>query len=46
VENDPVLHARLDALKIEVFEHKTAGIADTILIKIIERIKSKAPKAD
>ncbi len=45
VEDDPALHARLEVLKIEVFEHKTAGIADTILVKIIERIVEKSQAA-
>jgi hypothetical protein len=45
VENDPALHAQLEILKIEIFQHKTAGIPDTILIDIIERISGKAPKA-
>jgi len=45
VEDDPALHARLEALKIEIYEHKTAGISDTILIDIIERIKGNLPKA-
>jgi hypothetical protein len=44
VEDDPALHAQLDTLKIETFEHKIAGIPDTILIDIIERIKGKSPK--
>jgi hypothetical protein len=44
VEDDPALHAQLVALKIEIFEHKTAGIPDTVLIDIIERIKGKSPK--
>ncbi len=38
VENDADLHARLDELGIRVFQHKTAGLADTILIDIIMRI--------
>lgn len=43
VEDDPILHTRLKALHIEVVERKTAGIPDTILIDIIERIKGKSP---
>ncbi len=38
VENDAALHARLKELGIKVFQHKTAGLADTILIEIIENI--------
>jgi hypothetical protein len=45
VEDDPALHAQLESLKIGIYEHKTAGIADTILIDIIERIKGQLPKA-
>jgi len=44
VENDPALHARLDALGIRVFVHKTAGIPDSTLIDIIERIKVNTQK--
>jgi CheY-like chemotaxis protein len=44
VEDDPALHAQLESLKIGIYEHKTAGISDTILIDIIERIKwQRAP---
>jgi HD superfamily phosphohydrolase len=38
VENDDALHVRLRELNIRVFQHKTAGLADTILIEIINRI--------
>lgn len=44
VEDDHALHARLEALRIDVFVHKTAGIADTILVEIIERIKGKSSR--
>ncbi|MGE5376186.1 MAG: hypothetical protein ACM3XO_14100 [Bacteroidota bacterium] len=42
VENDAALHARLDDLKIQVFEHKVAGLNDTILIEIIDQIKAQS----
>lgn len=38
VENDPALHARLNQLGISVYQHKTAGLTDTILIDIITKI--------
>ncbi len=38
VENDPPLHNRLKELGIQVFQHKTAGLTDTILIDIINVI--------
>jgi hypothetical protein len=38
VENDLALHRKLEELNIKVFQHKTAGIADTILIEVIEKI--------
>lgn len=41
VENDPSLHVRLEQLKISVFEHKVAGLSDTILVEIIDRIKAQ-----
>jgi len=41
VENDPTLHGSLEYLKVKVFEHKTAGLPDTILIEIINRIKGQ-----
>jgi CheY-like chemotaxis protein len=41
VENDSALHARLEFLKISVFEHKVAGLTDTILVDIIGRIKAQ-----
>jgi len=43
VENDPGLHTRLEYLKITVFEHKTAGLPDTVLVEIINRIKTQKP---
>lgn len=44
VENDPRLHMRLEYLKITVFEHKTAGLPDTVLVEIINRIKTQKPE--
>lgn len=47
VENDPPLHDRLKELGIKVYQHKTAGLSDTILIdiiKLIMDIKEKARK--
>lgn len=41
VENDAELHDKLDALKIKVFEHKVAGLKDTILVDIIEKIRTQ-----
>jgi len=41
VENDPALHTRLEYLRITVFEHKTAGLSDTVLVDIIKRIKTQ-----
>jgi CheY-like chemotaxis protein len=41
VENDPFLHTKLEYLKIKVFEHKVAGLSDTILVDIINRIKAQ-----
>lgn len=38
VENDPALHSRLDYLKIKIFQHKVAGLPDTILIEMINKI--------
>jgi hypothetical protein len=38
VENDNSVHSKLNELGIRVFQHKTAGLADTILIDIIKRI--------
>jgi hypothetical protein len=38
VENDPILHERLNELGIQVYQQKTAGLKDTILIEIIEKI--------
>lgn len=38
VENDSSVHAKLGELGIRVFQHKTAGLTDTILIDIIKRI--------
>ncbi len=45
VENDSALHTRLKALNIEVFQHKTAGMPDTILVDIINRIEAQKAKA-
>jgi CheY-like chemotaxis protein len=44
VENDPALHVRLEYLKIKVFEHKMAGLPDTVLIKIIDQIIAQKPE--
>ena len=41
VENDPALHATLNDLKIKVFEHKVAGLSDTILVDLIHRIQAQ-----
>ena len=41
VENDSALHAKLDDLEIKVFQHKVAGLHDTILVDIINKIKSQ-----
>lgn len=38
VEDDSQLHDRLDELGIKVYQHKTAGLADTILVEIINMI--------
>ena len=43
VENDTALHTRLESLDIKVFQHKVAGLADSILINIINRIKAQKP---
>ncbi|MBE0680522.1 MAG: response regulator [Anaerolineales bacterium] len=45
VENDPTLHTKLEYLKIKVFEHKVAGLLDTILVAIINRIKAQKPES-
>jgi hypothetical protein len=44
VENDSNLHVRLRALKVEVFQHKAAGMPDTILIDIIRQIEEQKAK--
>jgi hypothetical protein len=44
VENDQSLHAKLEYSKISVFEHKVAGLSDTILIDIINRIRMQSPE--
>jgi CheY-like chemotaxis protein len=44
VENDSVLHNRLENLKITVFEHKVAGLSDMILVNMINRIKAQRPE--
>jgi len=41
VENDSELHDKLEALKIKVFEQKVAGLKDTILLEIIEKIRAQ-----
>ena len=41
VENDPPLRAGLLHLKITVYEHKVAGLSDTILVELIEKIKAQ-----
>jgi CheY-like chemotaxis protein len=41
VDDDPALQARLEYLNINVFEHKTAGLPDTILVEIIKRITTQ-----
>ena len=41
VENDAELHDKLESLKIKVFENKVAGLKDTILVEIIEKIKAQ-----
>jgi CheY-like chemotaxis protein len=46
VENDSTLHNRLEFLKITVFEHKMAGLTDTILLDIINRIKLQKPEPE
>lgn len=43
VENDTNLHVRLNELGINVFQHKAAGLVDTILIDIITRIREEQP---
>lgn len=42
VENDSDLHSRLKDLGIKVFQHKTAGLRDTILLDIISKIIGQA----
>ncbi|MBK9007283.1 MAG: response regulator [Anaerolineae bacterium] len=44
VENDAVLHASLEDLNIQVFQQKVAGLKDTILVDLIDRIKEQNPK--
>ncbi|RPI02393.1 MAG: response regulator [Ignavibacteriae bacterium] len=44
VENDSKLHASLEDMNIKVFEQKVAGLPDTILIDIINKIKAQNPK--
>jgi CheY-like chemotaxis protein len=44
VENDSALHSKLEYSKIRVFEHKVAGLSDTILVEIINRIKAQKPE--
>lgn len=44
VENDPALHIQLEYLNISVFEHKVAGLTDTILLDIIRRIREQKPE--
>jgi len=44
VENDLPLHSRLEYLKISVYQHKVAGLSDTILIDIISRIRGQSPE--
>jgi hypothetical protein len=44
VENDSALHSNLEYLNISVFEHKVAGLTDTVLVEIINRIKAQRPE--
>jgi len=44
VENDPALHSRLDYLKIKIFQHKVAGLPDTILVEMINKIIEQNPE--
>ena len=46
VENDQTVHDRLEKLKISVYEHKTAGLKDTILIEIIKRVLEQKKKGE
>lgn len=43
VENDPALHERLKKLKISIYEHKTAGLPDTILLDLIQKVIFQKP---
>lgn len=43
VENDSNLHEKLGHLSIYVYEHKMAGLPDTILVDIITRITAQKP---
>jgi CheY-like chemotaxis protein len=45
VENDPALHSRLRELGIRVFQHKTAGLTDTVLVDIITMIMNERNSA-
>lgn len=38
VENDIALHEMLEKLNIAIYEHKTAGLPDTILVNLIKKI--------
>ena len=42
VENDPALRNHLQKLQISIYEHKTAGLPDTILVDLIQRVLAQS----